>query len=244
MNRFYVDKPLRTGDTIILSEEDSHHAAHVLRLTSGTEVQLMDGQCRFLGVIRATAPLVTTDVGAQLASTEPQLRITLYQGLPKGDKMELIVQKAVELGAERIVPVAMERSVVKLKGQDGIKKQQRWQKIAVEAGKQSGRCSPAAVEAPLSFGQLLQALPGRHDAVLVPWEEETASSLNAFAAAHPKVRSLGVLIGPEGGISPGEMHQLRETGAHSVTLGPRILRTETAGLATLAALLCLYGEMG
>lgn len=244
MNRFYVDTILQTGDEITLSKEDSHHAAHVLRLTPGTGVHLMDGAHRFLGVIRETAPLVTAEVGAQLPSTEPQLRITLYQGLPKGDKMELIVQKAVELGADSIVPVAMERSVVKLTAQDGAKKQQRWQKIAVEAGKQSGRCAQAAVEAPLTFKQLLQALPGRHDAVLVPWEEEAAASLNAFAAAHPNVRSLGVLIGPEGGISPGEMEQLRAVGAQSVTLGPRILRTETAGLATLAAMLCLYGEMG
>ena len=156
--------------------------------------------------------------------------------------MELIIQKAVELGAARIVPVAMSRCVVQLNAKDGAKKQERWQKIAREACKQSGRCVTPAVDAPIPFRQLPERLAA-HGGAIVPWEDARGYSLTAFRREHPDVTDLAVVIGPEGGMSAEEIAAMQAAGCRSVTLGPRILRTETAGLCTLSALMCLYGEM-
>lgn len=141
MHRFYADGLGEIGSLVTLSEEDARHASRVLRMQPGDAAELfLDGR-RFSAVIaEMTAEGVTARLISELPSTEAKLRITLYQGLPKAEKMELIVQKAVELGAARVVPVAMSRCVVQLSAKDGAKKQERWQKIAREACKQSGRC--------------------------------------------------------------------------------------------------------
>lgn len=243
MKRFYVDGPLQIGAHTTLTQSDSHHASHVLRLTPGAEVELMDGTSRFVGTIRTLSPQVTVTVMGELPTTEPRIAVTLYQGVPKGDKMERIVQKAVELGAKAIVPVAMERSVVKLTHADGERKRQRWQKIALEAGKQAGRCAVVQVEEPIALQALLQQRSDTARPLLIPWEDAVSGTLPGFVAAHPGCAALDILIGPEGGISRNEMSQLQAVAGMPVTLGPRILRTETAGMVTLAALMCLYGEM-
>ena len=243
MHRFYSEECPEQGSPIALTPEDSAHALRVLRLEPGDEVELLGGGQRWQGqLIRIESGLAVILPHTPLPTTEPALRITLYQGLPKADKMDWIVQKAVELGAARIVPVAMQRSVVKLNPRDGEKKQQRWQRIAREAGKQSGRCMLPQVAQPLSFTAMCAELQAGEQ-ILVPWEEAAGYSLRAFAGEHPAVRELGLVIGPEGGITPEEIETMRRAGAAPVTLGPRILRTETAGLAALSALYALYGEM-
>ena len=243
MHRFYADAPFAPGDRVPLTPEDAAHAERVLRLRPGAEVELLGFGLRCRGIL-AEGPdgQLAVETSAPLPSTEPRLRVTLYQGLPKADKMEWIVQKAVELGVHRIVPVSMSRCVVRLDAKDGAKKQLRWQKIAREAGKQSGRCEIPEVEAPLPFAALAERV-GSHERFLIPWEEAGGYSLTAFRREHPEAENIGVLIGPEGGIAPEEIGQLRPAGALPVTLGPRILRTETAGLAALSALYALYGDM-
>ena len=243
MHRFYADEARLSADAAYLTAEDARHALRVLRMTEGQQAEIFQQGRRYLGEISAIAGEdVALRLLEELPTTEPQLRVTLYQGLPKADKMELIIQKAVELGAERIVPVAMSRCVVRLDERDGRKKQDRWQKIAREACKQSCRCQVPAVDAPLSFRELLHRLPD-HDAALVPWEDARGYSLNQFHQEHPDVTRLAVVIGPEGGMSAEEVAAMREAGCLPVTLGPRILRTETAGLAAISALMCLYNEM-
>ena len=237
MHRFYVEQPDARG-RYPLTAEDAHHARKVLRLQPGSEVELITGGKRY------RAKLTEDDLveaGKALPSTEPALRITLLQGLPKGDKMDLIVQKAVELGVFRIIPVQMSRCVVHLTGPDGEKKRARWQKIAREAGKQSGRCLVPEVSLPVPLSAL-PALTAEEDACLVPWEEARSAGPLAFARAHPHPEKISILIGPEGGISPEEIAAL-PSAFQPLTLGPRILRTETAGLACVSALLALYGEM-
>ena len=243
MHRFYADEAGLTGDTARLAAEDARHAYRVLRMRAGDALELFaDGNRYAAEIAEIDESGATCRITSRLPSTEAALRITLYQGLPKADKMELIVQKAVELGAARIVPVAMSRGVVQLSPTDGAKKQERWQKIAREATKQSARCILPPVDAPITMKQLLARLP-EHEAAIVPWEDARGYSLTAFHAEHPDVRDVAVVIGPEGGMSPEEVAAMQAASCRAVTLGPRILRTETAGLAAVSALMCLWGDM-
>ncbi len=243
MHRFYADERGVCEGAAWLCEEDARHATRVLRMKIGEGCELFADGKRYAGQIAAiTDSGVQLSITGELPSTEARLRITLYQGLPKADKMELIVQKAVELGACSVVPVAMSRCVVQLNDKDGRKKQERWQKIAREACKQSGRCEMMPVEAPISFKQLLTRLTA-HDAAIVPWEDARGYSLARFHQEHPDVTDLAIVIGPEGGMSADEIARMKEASCQSVTLGPRILRTETAGLCAMSALFCLYGDM-
>ena len=243
MHRFYADECRLAEGMAYLTAEDARHATRVLRMSAGEQAEVFLRGRRYLAEISEITPEdVALKLLEELPSTEARLRVTLYQGLPKAEKMELIIQKAVELGAEAIVPVAMNRCVVRLDERDGRRKQERWQKIAREACKQSGRCLMPQVDAPIPFKTLLERLPG-HDAAIVPWEDARGYSLNAFHREHPDIASLAVVIGPEGGMSAEEVEVMKRAGCLPVTLGPRILRTETAGLATISALMCLYQEM-
>ena len=242
MHRFYADERGVQDDTAVLCEEDARHASRVLRMKPGEACELFAAGKRFSAEIVAMGEQVEVRITGEIPSTEARLRITLYQGLPKADKMELIVQKSVELGAAAVVPVAMSRCVVQLDQKDGRKKQERWQKIAREACKQSGRCEMLQVSEPISFKQLLARLP-QHQAAIVPWEDARGYSLARFRQEHPDVIDLAIVIGPEGGMSEEEIARMKEADCRSVTLGPRILRTETAGLCAMSALLCLYGDM-
>ena len=242
MHRFYADDRGVNGETAFLCEEDARHATRVLRMREGESCELFADGKRFSGEIASSGEEVEVRILSELPSTEAKLRITLYQGLPKADKMELIVQKSVELGACAVVPVAMSRCVVQLDAKDGRKKQERWQKIAREACKQSGRCEMMQVTEPISFKNLLTKLAA-HQAAIVPWEDARGYSLARFHQEHPDVTDLAIVIGPEGGMSEDEIARMKEASCQSVTLGPRILRTETAGLCAMSALFCLYGDM-
>lgn len=243
MHRFFVDEAGFQGDMACLEETDARHARRVLRLRPGEQVVLMDGVRRFRGeILEGAEETVSCRLLEELPSTEASLRITLFQGLPKAEKMELIVQKLTELGAVAVVPVAMERCVARLTEKDGEKKRERWQKIAREAAKQSGRTVVPRVEAPLRFADMLERLSD-FDAVLTPWEDAQGYGLRRFSQERPQTRNLALIVGPEGGMSPEEVARMANAGARPVTLGPRILRTETAGLVAVAALLALYGDM-
>ena len=243
MHRFYADERGVNGEVAYLCEEDARHATRVLRMKTGENCELFADGRRFSGEIASIGDgEVAVRITGEMPSTEAKLRITLSQGLPKADKMELIVQKSVELGACAVVPVAMSRCVVQLDQKDGRKKQERWQKIAREACKQSGRCEMMQVTEPISFKQLLSRLP-EHGAAIVPWEDARGYSLARFHKEHPDVTDLAIVIGPEGGMSEDEIARMKDVSCRSVTLGPRILRTETAGLCAMSALFCLYGDM-
>ena len=243
MHRFYADSASSSGDSFFLSPEDTLHAAKVLRMHPGDEAEVIFRGTRWLSRISQISDhLVELCPSEELPSTEPKLSVSLFQGLPKSDKMDWIVQKATELGVVRIVPVAFSRCVVRLNEKEGAKKQERWQKIAREAGKQSGRCVIPEVSAPVPFRALQDLFPSC-GCVAVPWEECGEGGPLAFSGRHPGLSSAGIVIGPEGGISPDEIREMTGWGAEPVTLGKRILRTETAGLAALSVFFGLYGEM-
>lgn len=249
MHRFFVETPVGgVGETITLSREESAHASRVLRLRPGEEIRLLDGENLW------EAQLVTVDdketvaaVTALCESPEAPSHAILFQGLPKADKLELIAQKGTELGMWELWPVEMERSVAKAdKADKAEKKRERLSRIAMEAAKQSGRAHVPEIASTLSFAKALPKLESV-DLVLIAWEEEQAlpmsQAVNAYVAEHGVPQSVAIIIGPEGGVSQQEWQQLHDMGAVSVTLGKRILRTETAGLCALSVLWTALGEM-
>lgn len=243
MHRFYADPDRSFSGGSYLTAEDAHHALNVLRLHPGSPVELIDNGSRFFAtVISADHGDVILEKGEILPSTETSVDFTLFQGLPKGDKMELIVQKAVELGVSRIVPVMMSRCITRIGEKDASRKQERWQKIAREAGKQSGRCRIPEVALPLPLSEI-SAFRNHIQEIVVPWEMNRQYGPMSFVRDHPGISSLGIVIGPEGGIDRSEIEFLSALPACTITLGPRILRTETAGLAAVSAFSALYGEM-
>ena len=246
MNRFFADERGVQDGVAYLNAGDSRHAVRVLRLGEGDEVELVCAPHRYLASIEeAGEDSVRVRVREMLALTEPRTRVTLYQGLPKAEKMEWIVQKATELGACAVQGVAMERCVVKLDGRDAEKKAERWQKIAREAVKQCARVDVPQVRAPQRLTALREELAAL-DVLIVPWEDARDGSVRDALAlfAQRETLNVGVLIGPEGGIAPREAEWLREAaGGRLVTLGPRILRTETAALAALTLVMAARGEM-
>lgn len=241
MPRFFksMASPAAIGDTIVVDGQDAVHLSRSLRLKIGDGVLLCDGRStEYDTVITAIdSTTVTLAVEAVRASqAEPSLKLTLYQGLPKGDKFELIIQKAVELGVTRIVPVEMSRSIAKI-GDKAAKKQQRWQTIADEAAMQSGRGILPEIAAPMTFKQALAAMNGTP--TIVCYEGGGAPFPSLIS---PDQTTLSLVIGPEGGIAPDEIEALGGIGAATATMGPRILRCETAPLAAIAAAMALTGN--
>jgi len=237
MHRFFAS-PLNEGRAL-LSPEESAHAMKVLRMHQGDSCQaLMEGEIYDASILE-TGDHVILALGEKLPSTEPFLRITLYQGLPKGDKMEWICQKCTEAGIAKIVPVLFSRCVTKWEKKDDEKKLPRWQRIMAEAAKQSGRAILPQIAPPVTLKQLCAGL-SRHDLSLVPWEDQEG---NGIRQQFQGQKDIAIVIGPEGGIDGAEIDQLTAAGAIPVTLGPRIFRTETAGLAAVISLLTLSGDM-
>lgn len=238
MPRFFIDG-VAEGRAYIAGA-DALHIAKALRMRPGEPLTLCDGKgADFDGVLETvTDRQVTVRITASRPSqAEPTLAVTLYQGLPKGDKMDWIIQKAVELGVTAVVPVATRRSVARLEGK-ADKKQERWQRIAAEAAGQCGRGILPAVERPLSWKDALSRLSG--EPVLV-FYEGGGQPLRELVT--PASRKLSVLVGPEGGFDPEEIDAIRRLGGAAATLGPRILRCETAPLAALTLLMHLSGNM-
>lgn len=240
--RLYLDAPLSPGTDIRLPEQASAHAVRVLRLQPGDAVTLFNGDgsdypARLLDASRREA---TAHVESCLnAATESPLRITLAQALARGEKMDWIVQKAVELGVAAIVPLVTERSDVKLDDQRAAKRLEHWRAVMIAACEQSGRAVVPSIETPRALDPWLATLTtdGAARLVLHPGDGIRLHALQ------PALRSLTLTIGPEGGFGERDLAALHEAGFKSLALGPRILRTETAGLAAIAALQALYGDL-
>ena len=245
MNSFYIEGCGGVGLEVRLKPEDAKHAAQVLRMERGEEFYAIgEGGGRFLAELcEVSKEGCTALLREALPDNEAELRVTVYQGLPKADKLELVVQKLTELGAARLVPVKMERSVVKLSDKDAQKKQERLQKIAREAAKQCKRGGCLEVAAPQTWKQLRDSVSA-HDLLLVPWEDAQGFGLKAAHEAFPEAKDIGIVIGPEGGMSEAEVRALEELGAKQITLGPRILRTETAAIAAATMAMLLWGDIG
>lgn len=233
-------------NTVHISGSDAHHLARVMRLKKGDEIIVFDGSAKEYHVVIEEIQEVEVlgkIIGVSASTKEAPIAVTLVQGIPKGDKMELIIQKATELGVHNIVPVLTERTVVKLEESKKAKRQERWQKIAQEASKQCKRATVPKISEIISLSQYL-AQPTDIREGLVLWEEENSQGLKTYLKKQYGKDKLTVFIGPEGGFSPGEIKAMEQNGIRSVTLGQRILRTETAGLAAIAIILYELGDLG
>lgn len=242
MQRFFVEPHQidEEAHQIHITGSDVNHISNVLRMKTGEELWISDGsKYEYRCTIESFEPdeVLLHIVYSQEPEYELPCRIYLFQGLPKADKMELIIQKAVELGAYEIIPVETKRCVVKLDGRKSAKKTARWQQIAESAAKQSKRMLIPNVHEVLTFREALKYAESI-DVRLVPYElargmQETKEIL---AGIEPG-QSVGIFIGPEGGFEEKEIEAAIEGGAKPITLGRRILRTETAGLAILSVLM-------
>lgn len=245
MSSFYAVGTGKTGATISLLPEEARHAAQVLRMKPGEEVFVVDeDHNRFAGRIEGISKTeCTVMLTEELPNNESALRITLYQGVPKAEKLELVTQKLTELGAARIISVKMERCVVKLNEKDAEKRRERLERIAREAGKQCRRAAVPEIVPAQTWKQLRESMQS-HDLLLVPWEDAEGFGMRAAFHEFPEAKDIGIVIGPEGGMSAEEVEALREIGARTITLGPRILRTETAAIAACTMAMTLWGDIG
>jgi 16S rRNA (uracil1498-N3)-methyltransferase len=242
-DRFFIEGSHAPGARVVFPADDAHKIATVLRMTSGARVEVVDSAGRAYAALLAVAGKhVEATLGETLArdAIEPTLRVTIAQAIPKGQKMDLIVEKATELGAHAIVPLRSARVIGEVTRENKL---ERWHRIAKSAAQQSGRLVVPAI-APVADWPALIATFAAYDRVYLPWETTEPKPLrDAIADDVVRAQTMLVIIGPEGGFSREEAERALAAGAVAISLGRRILRTETAALVVLAALLYERGEL-
>lgn len=238
LHRFYIPSSAWNVESLILDEEETHHCAEVLRLQVGNRLTVFNGAgtealAEITAVSKRSVSLKTVMVSKSLP---PPARITLGQAIPKGKNMELIIEKATELGASEIIPLVSERTVVRLDVEEARKKQEKWQRVAIEACKQCGQNWLPKVSLPLSVDRLLASKPAA-ELLLLGAIEDGAKRVKDLLAEWPSTpKSAFVMIGPEGDFTPAEMGAAKSYGFRPITLGPIILRAETAAIYSLSVL--------
>lgn len=242
MHRFHIDGTQIMEKRALLSKEEAAHALRVLRLKDGSPIEALDGHDAWKAVLHVTDDGAYAELLEKMTSTEAPVDVALFMGIPKGEKLELIAQKLTELGATRVVPVRMERCVAKIETKDAEKKLARLRKIASEAMKQCGRTEEMAIDEPVSVAEAAKRISD-YELGLMLWEEARGYRLTDAHAETPDARSIAYIVGPEGGISAREAEVFAGAGAKSVTLGPRILRAETAAVAGCAVIMNLWGDL-
>ena len=248
MHKFFTPKENFIENTAKILGDDVKHLYKVLRLNEGDKIVLnnCDGD-EFLAEIRTiTKQEVIVDIEEKLEiNNESEVKIYLFQGLPKAQKMDLIVQKGTELGITEFIPTLTERVDIKLKGE--FKKLDRLNRIALEAAKQSKRTIIPKVSEPISFEEALKRMESL-DLVIVPYENAENFGIKTLFNDEnidtSKIKKVGILVGPEGGFELNEISRLKENGAYIVTLGSRILRTETAGFVATSLVQYELGDLG
>jgi 16S rRNA (uracil1498-N3)-methyltransferase len=244
--RFYATPDLIEGAIVTLSAGETHHLIHVLRMTPGNPAFVFDGRgneykCSFRGVKNNHAQLEIAEV--LMDTVESPFHLTLAQALAKGEKFDFIVQKATELGVSRIAPLVTRYSDVRLDDQQASKRVERWRRISLEALKQCGRRRLVEITTPSTFREFVSAnesaspisfgLPSHAQKALLLFSERGGIAITEALAEATNARPVVALIGPEGGWSDDELELLNECGCKSVTLGPRVLRTETAAVVAV-----------
>lgn len=246
MNRFFVNKEQVLDNNIDIINEDVRHIKNVLRLEEDDEIEIVaDGIVYRTKIVEIDSKRISTEIiSNHKGKNESNLDIFLYQGIAKGSNMDLIIQKATEIGVKKIFPIETNRTVVKLKGDKKIKSRlARWNQISLEASKQSKRDIIPKVENIMDFDELLKYLEGQEN-ILIPYElEENKSTKEALENINIK-KPIHIIIGPEGGFEIEEVEGILNIKGQSISLGPRILRTETAGIVASSIVLYELGDLG
>ena len=246
MPRFFVERENISENTIAITNTDVAHITRVLRMNIGDSLIICDGMGNDYEaeISQINENSIECEIISKTKSdTEPCVKVTLFQCLLKASKMEYIIQKTTELGISKIVPCASMRCVVKLDGKKAeAKKQERWQKIAVEAAKQCGRGIIPEVAMPLTLNDAFQCAKD-FDLFFVPYECEEQTNIKSVLTSVNEPKNVAFIIGPEGGFDPSEIDMIKASGIKTVTLGKRILRTETAGEAVLAMTMYEIGDI-
>jgi len=241
MHRFYLPAEHWMGDSLALTGAEAHHCRNVLRLERGDKVVLFDGRGRELTAeIGSTSPEISLRKLHEAQTPPLRCQITLGQAIPKGKNMDLIVQKAVEIGAAEIAPILSDRTVVRLDEESAASKQAKWQTVAIEAAKQCGQNWLPPVQVPQTMAQFFQQ-PRRFDLQLIGSLQSDAvhlkKILGEYSAEHSdRPTSVLMLVGPEGDFTPAELSLARSHGCRPITLGPIVLRVETASIYCLSVL--------
>ncbi len=243
MYNFFVNESEKQGNCFIITESDFNHICNVLRMKTGDEILVSCNGQASLCKIEIFSDYVKAEVIEEnYHNTNLPIKIHLFQGLPKSDKLELIIQKAVELGVEEITPVEMNRCVVKIEEKKKKSKQERWQSIAESAAKQSKRVVIPKVNDIIPYKEFLKKAE-ELSVLLVPYENEDGMKATKEALKEIKAGdTVGIIIGPEGGFSEQEISLVAEKNGKTISLGSRILRTETAAIASVTMCM-LYAEM-
>ncbi|MGN1299243.1 MAG: 16S rRNA (uracil(1498)-N(3))-methyltransferase [Candidatus Scatovivens sp.] len=247
MKKFFVKKEQINNNIIEINGEDINHIKNVLRLEENTLIQISDGNQNYISKISKIEKdkVICEIIEKSENENESSVQIDIFQGLPKSDKMEYIIQKCTELGVKNFIPVQCKRSVVKLSGKDEEKKILRWQKIAEGASKQSGRDIVPKVSSIININNVCNNIK-EYDIVLVAYELEKNNSLKKELEKIKlnKEIKIGILIGPEGGLEEEEINLLKKNNARIITLGNRILRTETVALVISSIIMYEFNELG
>ncbi|WHH60424.1 16S rRNA (uracil(1498)-N(3))-methyltransferase [Petroclostridium sp. X23] len=240
MPKFFVAPEQIEGDSITIQGEDVNHIIKVLRFKPNDSIVVCDGNGKdYTACIEEMGKKEVKAVIQKVISSqsEPSIDVTLFQGIPKSGKMEYIIQKNTELGINRIVPVMTQRTVVKIEDKKSLSnKMDRWQKVALEAAKQCNRGRIPKICAPISLEEAIIQM-SEMDLSFMPYEKEENNRLRNILSAARGAKTIGVLIGPEGGFDAEEVEKAAQAEVSTVSLGPRILRTETAGAAVLSILM-------
>lgn len=244
--RFFLQAGQLNHGQAVISGDDAHHITRVLRLQRGNIIECVDeeGQVHLVKIQELGETVRGLMQETLAVSQESSLHMTLFQGLAKGDKMDFIIQKAVELGVAEIVPFTSRYTVVKLDAKGAKSRQERWERIALEAAKQCRRTRLPIVRELQSFSSLVSGVQIRHQGgclALLAYEGEKQTGLKELTT---QPQAAAVIIGPEGGFARDEVEELMAAGAQALSLGPRILRTETAGLVFLSMLGYKWGDLG
>ncbi len=234
--RLYQNAPLKINDTLVLDEYASHHLTKVLRFPQGQGITLFngDGHDYQANVLSVKKQCEVSIVACTPNQNESKLNLTLAQGVAKGEKMDFLMQKAVELGVSQIIPIFTQHCVVRLKGDKLKKRTQHWQKIIIGACEQSGRSVVPELLDPLEFDEFIEQDFGQKFVL----HHRAKKSLLAFE----KTNQATIIIGPEGGLSESEIQRAIECDAQPLLLGSRVLRTETASLAAISNMQLLWGS--
>lgn len=250
MHRFFVDEKNISEENqkiIINNKEDVKHIGRVLRLSKEDCIEICDGKNHdYIGKIVSLekSEIIVNILEKGLSKTEPPVNITLFQGIPKSAKMDMIIQKCTELGINKIVPVNTERTIVQLKDKKAEgKKIERWQKVADAAAKQCKRGKIPTIDYPISFEEMINEI-SEYNLKIIPYEQEENTGIKRLLKSKKGYESIAIIIGPEGGFEKSEIKLAKDNGVIPVTLGPRILRTETAGFVALSILMYEIGDLG